>query len=118
MGNVTANEYGKTVISEEVIAVLAGAAASECYGLAGMASRRLSDGLVELLGRDNMHRGIIVHVDGDRVTIEVNVIVAYGTKISEVARNIIEKVRYSVEKDTGIVVDKVNVNVQGVKVVD
>ncbi|HHY92531.1 MAG TPA: Asp23/Gls24 family envelope stress response protein, partial [Firmicutes bacterium] len=60
-------EYGKVAIGDEVIATLAGAAAMECYGLVGMASRRITDGFVELLGRDNWSRGVEVKLEDEQV---------------------------------------------------
>lgn len=112
------NELGKIIISEELLANLAGVAAIECYGLVGMSSRTLKDGIAELLGRDNLSRGVEVKLDGDRLTVDLYIIVSYGTKIPEVATNVMEKVKYTLEKFTGLTVDKVNVHVQGVRVND
>ncbi|MDI3538316.1 MAG: hypothetical protein PWP12_232 [Bacillota bacterium] len=108
-------EYGNIAIGDEVIATLAGAAALECYGIVGMASRRLTDGFVELLGRDNWSRGVEVKIDGDQVHITLHIIVSYGVRISEVARNVMQKVKYAVERVTGLNVVRVDVYVQGVQ---
>lgn len=108
-------EYGNIAIGEEVIATLAGAAAMECYGIVGMASRRLTDGFVELLGRDNWSRGVEVKVDGNEVYITLHIIVSYGVRISEVAKNVMQKVKYAVERVTGLTVARVDVYVQGVQ---
>lgn len=108
-------EYGNIAIGEEVIATLAGAAAMECYGIVGMASRRLTDGFVELLGRDNWSRGVEVKVDGNEVYIALHIIVSYGVRISEVAKNVMQKVKYAVERITGLTVARVDVYVQGVQ---
>lgn len=116
MGNQITNQLGNIIFSEELIANLAGLAAIECYGLVGMASRKLKDGIAELVGRDNLARGVRVVVEENQLTIDLFVIVGYGTKISEVAVNVMEKVKYTVEKTTGLTVAQVNVNVQGVKV--
>lgn len=118
MTNEIQNELGKVVISEELIATLAGVAAVECYGLVGMASRKLKDGIAELLGRDNLSRGVEVHIEGDMLTVDLHIIVSYGTKIPEVAVNVMEKVKYTLEKLTGLAVARVNVNVQGVRVTE
>ncbi len=115
--NTIKTELGEIVISKEVIALLAGMAAVECYGIVGMASGRLRDGIAELLKRENISRGIKAHTEGDRLVIELNVIVGYGTKISEVGQNVVEKVRYVVENLTGLKVNEVKINVQGVRVV-
>ncbi|MCL6613173.1 MAG: Asp23/Gls24 family envelope stress response protein [Firmicutes bacterium] len=96
--------------------MVAGIAALECYGVVGMASRNIQDGLVELLrGRDNLTKGIEVAIDGDEVTVNLYVIVEYGTRIKEVARNVIERVRYTIESQLGLAVSEVNVIVQGVR---
>lgn len=115
MTNEIENELGKVVISEELIAMLAGVAAVECYGLVGMASRKIKDGIAELLGRDNLSRGVDVKLEGESVTIDLHIIVSYGTKIPEVATNVMEKVKYTLEKLTGLDVARVNVHVQGVR---
>lgn len=116
MGKEMTNEYGQINISDEVIGIIAGMAATECYGLVGMASRSFQDGIAELLGREHLARGVDVALDGDRVTIDLYIIVQYGTKISEVAHNVMDKVRYSVESLLGLKVEQVNIHVQGVRV--
>lgn len=118
MSNTISTDHGTVEISREVIASIAGAAAMECYGLVGMASQRLQDGLAELLGKEANRKGVEVTVQESAVIVDVYIIVGYGTRISEVARNVMEKVKYSVEAITGIEVSRVNVIVQGVKVVD
>lgn len=110
------NEYGSVQINTEVIASIAGAAAVECYGLVGMASKSPTSGIVSLLKRENLSKGIKVHVEPAGVIIDLYVIVQFGTKISVVANNIIEKVKYHVENQTGTKVLKVNLNIEGVRV--
>lgn len=110
-------ELGKIHISDEVISVMAGSAALECYGLVGMASRKqLKDGIAELLGRENLSRGVEVHRNGDVLNIDLHIIVSYGTKISEVAHNIQTKVKYVLNEIIGLQVEAVNIFVQGVRV--
>jgi uncharacterized alkaline shock family protein YloU len=118
MGKEINNNYGKIEISEEVIATIVGAAAVECYGLVGMASKKSSDKFSELLGRENLARGVVVSINGDHVVIDLHIIVGYGVKISEVAANVMERVRYTVENFIGLKVAQVNVHVQGVRVLD
>jgi uncharacterized alkaline shock family protein YloU len=118
MTSAMENELGKVVISEELLANLAGVAAVECYGLVGMASRKLKDGIAELLGRDNLSRGVEVQVEDDRLNVDLYIIVSYGTNIPEVAVNVMEKVKYTLEKYTGLTVTGVNIHVQGVRVTD
>ncbi len=111
------NESGKVHISDEVIAVLAGSAALDCYGLVGMASRKqLKDGIAELLGRENLSRGVEVRREQETLEIDLHIIVSYGTKISEVAHNIQVKVKYVLNEIVGLHVDHVNIFVQGVRV--
>lgn len=116
MGKELSNELGRITIADEVIAAVAGMAATECYGLVGMASRNFTDGIAELLGRENIARGVEVQVDGDDVRVSLYIIVEYGTRIIEVANNIMDKVKYVLERTTGLHVSGVDIIVQGVRV--
>ncbi|HBM81729.1 MAG: Asp23/Gls24 family envelope stress response protein [Clostridiales bacterium] len=107
---------GNIVFSDEVIANIAGISTMECYGVVGMASRRATDGLVELLKRENLSKGVKVSCENDELTIELFIVVEYGTKISVIASNIIQKVKYTLESLTGLKVKKVVVNVQSIRV--
>jgi uncharacterized alkaline shock family protein YloU len=112
-------DLGSIEITNDVIATIAGVAAVESYGLVGMASRKqLKDGIVELLGRDNLSRGVEVREEEGELFIDLYIIVGYGTRIDEVANNVISTVKYSVEKYTGLPVGTVNINVQGVRVIN
>ncbi len=110
------NELGRVHISKEVIANIAGLAAMECYGLVGMSSKKIQDGLAELLGRENLSRGIAVNSEGEKLVIDLYVIVEYGTNINEVANNIIDKVAFTMKNILGLQVSKINVYVQGVRI--
>lgn len=110
------NEIGIIDISPEVIATIAGASAIECYGLVGMASKASAGGIARLLKREHLTKGIKVRIEDDALVIDLFVIVQFGTKISVVADNIIQKVKYSVENQTGLKVKKVNLNIEGVRV--
>lgn len=118
MTNKIVVEDGTITITKDVIANIAGAAAVECYGIVGMASHKLQDGLFQLIGNESLNKGIIVRLKENRITIDMYIVVSYGTRISVVAQNIIENVRYQVERTTGIGIEKINVIVQGVKVID
>ena len=110
-------ETGKVSVTDEVIATIAGFAALECYGLVGMASKhKLKDGIAELLGRDNLKKGVEVRREEEALHIDLYIIVSYGTKISEVAYNIQTKVKYVLNDIVGVHVDFVNIFVQGVRV--
>jgi uncharacterized alkaline shock family protein YloU len=110
------NKIGEIYISDDVLANIAGLASIECYGLVGMASKNAKDGLVELLKRDNLSKGVKITTEGDDIIVDLYVIVKFGTKISTVADNIISKVKYTLESITGLKVKKVNINIQGVRV--
>lgn len=118
MGKVITNDTGKIIISKEVIATLAGIAAMECYGIVGMASQKIKDGIAELIGMEALSKGVVVDLKNEQISISIYIIVGYGTKISEIANNVIDKVRYTIEQHTGMIVDYVQINVQGVRVVD
>lgn len=107
---------GRISLSEDVLATMAGVAATEIPGIVGMASTRLKDGIAELLGRENLSRGVEVSLHGEEVEIDLYIVVGYGTRISEVAQNVSQKVRYTVESMTGLKVAAVRIHVQGVKV--
>jgi len=113
----TENRHGKIIVADEVIATIAGLAATECYGVVGMASRRFKDGIAELLGRENLSRGVEISFRDSGIRIDLNVIVGYGTRISEVAHNVSRQVKYRVEQSTGMPVRSVNINVQGVRAI-
>ena len=100
-------------ISEEVIAIIAGIAAGEVEGVAGM-SLGFVDGVSEMFGKKKHSKGVKVDIDGDSVVIDIYVIVAYGVRIPDVAWSIQTSVKANVENMTGLTVKSVNINVQGV----
>ncbi len=110
------NENGMVIITNDVIATIAGDAAARCYGVVGMAVRNTADGIASLLKRDAMSKGIRVSTDDEGITIDVHVIVGYGINIKSTSESIIESVKYNVESVTGFTVKQVNVNVESVKV--
>jgi uncharacterized alkaline shock family protein YloU len=116
MAGKLVTELGIISFSDEVLANIAGVATMECYGAVGMASKRATDGLVELLKRENLSKGVKVNSDNDELVVDLFIIVEYGTKISVIADNIIQKVKYNLENITGLKVKKVVVNVQSVRV--
>lgn len=118
MGKEMMNSLGKIEISEEVISTIAGAAAVECYGLVGMASRKITDGFVDLLRKENLARGVVVSIKDNELVIDLHIVVGYGLSISEVAANVMERVHYTTEKLTGLKISQVNVNVQGVRILE
>ncbi len=111
-------EIGEILVDNEVLAQYAGSAAVECFGVVGMASVSMKDGLVKLLRRESISRGVNVEIEENRIKIDLHIIVAYGVSISAVAENLIHNVKYKVEEFTGMEVEKINVLVEGVRVVD
>ncbi|WP_044642558.1 Asp23/Gls24 family envelope stress response protein [Risungbinella massiliensis] len=110
---------GQLEVANDVIATIAGVAAMDCYGLVGMASQsQLKDGITELLGRENLAKGIQVRTEPSGIIIDMYIIVGYGTKISEVAHNVQSKVRYTLDQMVGLKVQQVNIYVQGVRLVN
>jgi uncharacterized alkaline shock family protein YloU len=112
----TETQLGKIEISPTAIASLASQAVLESYGVVGMASKNFKDGLVELLAPGASHRGVDVHLLEEQIIIDLYVIIEYGTRISEVAQNIMSAVKFRAEKALGIPVAEVNVHVQGLRV--
>ena len=112
------NKLGEIQISSEVIAKYAGITAVECFGIVGMAAVSMKDGLVKLLKRESLTHGITVDIKDNHMSIDFHVIVAYGVSICAVADNLIENVKYKVEAFTGMEVDKINIYVEGVRVID
>lgn len=111
--------YGMIVVDEDVIATYAGSVAVACFGIVGMAAVNMKDGLVKLLKRDYLTHGIRVDVDADnQISIDFHVIVSYGVSICTVSDNLIETVKYEVENFTGMKIKRINIYVEGVRVID
>jgi len=110
----TSNVYGKISISDLAIAKVAANAALECYGIVDTVSRRFTDTMSELLKKQS-GKGVKVVTSGDRIFIDVYVVIKYGVSINAVAESLKEGIKYKVEKFTGMIVDTVNVNIIGVK---
>ena len=118
MKDIVTIEFGEIKIENEVIAKYAGSAAVECFGVVGMAVVNVKDGLVKLLKKDNITRGVTVSVKDEALTINLHIIVAYGVSISAVCDNLISNVRYKVEEFTNMKVNKINVIVEGVRITE
>ena len=113
------SDLGDIYIENTVIAKCAGNIAIECFGIVGMATVSVADGIVKLVKRDNLAKGINVEVDeNNNITLNFHVIIAYGVSISAVADNLISNVKYQVEEITGLNVKKINIYVEGVRVID
>ncbi|MBE5951793.1 MAG: Asp23/Gls24 family envelope stress response protein [Lachnospiraceae bacterium] len=110
---------GNVQIDNDVIAKYAGSSAVECFGIVGMAAVNVKEGFAKLLKRENIRHGVGVTVSSDnRITIDLHVIVSYGVSISAVTDNLISNVKYKVEEFAGLSVERINVYVEGVRVID
>ena len=109
---------GNIVIDPEVIAQYAGSVAVECFGIVGMASVNVKDGLVKLLKKETITHGIRVNIVNNKLILDFHVIVAYGVSIIAVSDNLISNVKYKVENFTGLEIEKINIFVEGVRVID
>ena len=116
MSLTTSNIYGKITISDDVVAVVASQAASECYGVVEMVSRGFSDNIGNLWGKDSSGKGVKVTAVDNLMFIEVYVVIKIGVNIEAVKKSIADTVKFALENFTGMRVKKVQVNVVGIRV--
>ena len=111
------DEYfqGRIEVSPAAVATLANYAVLNSYGVVGMSSKNLVNGLAQVLRQDSK-RGVEVHIDGEEITIDLYVVIEYGVRIATVAKNIMNNVKFTVEKAIGVPLSHVNVHVQGLRV--
>lgn len=108
---------GTVTIANDVLRDIAGFVALECYGVVGMASPSLRDGVAQLLSRDKLRKGVAVtNVDERKVQIDLYVVIEHGTNLAEVSRNLVDRVKYALTHDADVQVGTVDVHVQGIKV--
>ncbi len=104
------NELGSIAVGNNVYTQIAGNAATNCFGVKGMAMRSMVDGLVHLLRRESMAKGVLVHVNDDEtISIDLHIMVDQGVNLPVLANSIISEVRYVVSKQTNTEVKEVNV---------
>ena len=115
-GSYLNTHMGNITIDKEVMAQYAGIVAMECFGIVGMGIT-VKD-VVKLLKRDNVTKGITVTVNNNKLTLDFHVIVSYGVSILAVSNNLIDNVKYKVEEFTGMEIEKINIFVEGVRVID
>lgn len=119
MKGCMSTDFGIVTIDSEVIAKYAGTVAVECFGIVGMAAVNMKDGLVHLLRGESLTKGIkVVISDENHISISFHIVVAYGVSISAVTENLISNVKYRVEEFSGMPVDKINIYIEGVRVID
>ena len=107
---------GTVQIANDVLADLAGFAALECYGIVGMASPTLRDGVAQALSREKLRKGVRIANDDEGVRVDLYVIIEHGTNLTEVSHNLANRVRYVLTNMADVKVATVDVHVQGVKV--
>jgi uncharacterized alkaline shock family protein YloU len=108
---------GNIHVSPRAIATIAGQAALQSYGVVGLAPKNLADGLANILVRDP-NLGVNVRYDGNKIDIDLYIIVEYGTRIKSVANTVADTVLFQVEKALGLPVHTINVHVQGLRISD
>ncbi len=111
----TNNIYGRIAISDKTIERFVSHVAMDCYGIVEFASKNIIDAVVSFLKFGSEVKGVKVRSSGDRIFIDVTVIVKYGVSIKAVIEALKESVKYKVERFTGMLVDTINVKVMGVK---
>jgi uncharacterized alkaline shock family protein YloU len=108
---------GSIHISPTAIATIAYRATLQSYGVVGLAPKNLAEGIATTITREPT-RGVNVQFDGDKLDIDIYVIVEYGTRIASVANSVANAIRFQVEKNVGLKVHEVNVHIQGLRVSD
>ncbi len=106
-------KVGQVQIADEVVAIIAGLAAIEVEGIAGMAGNFTGD-LVEILGIKNLSKGVTVAVGNEDVAVDLDIVIQFGVKIPEVAKAVQQKVKNSIETMTGLTVTEVNLHITGI----
>lgn len=112
--NVAQEQFGTITFANEVIATIAGLAACDIPGVAGM-SGGFVGGITEMLGKKNLSKGVKVAVEDNKVTVDFQIIVDYGVRVPEVCANIQESVTKAIETMTGLAIEAINIVIQGVK---
>ncbi len=118
MISILENEIGTISIDMEAIAQIAGLATTECYGIVGMASKNMKDGIVRLLKIESITKGVKLNIEEDKLTVDLHIIVKYGTNIKAIAETIKDTVKYKLEHITGMKVLSINIFVEDIKVID
>lgn len=110
---VTQKGIGKVQIADEVIAIIAGIEATSVEGVAGM-SGNISGEIMEVLGRKNLAKGVKITIGENNVSIDLNIVINFGIKIPEVAKEVQKRVQSAVETMTGLEVSQINLNIIGI----
>lgn len=116
MSLTTSNKFGKISISDEAVQAVASHAASECYGVVDLVSRRFSDNFGQLFNKNGRGKGVLVQTVDNFIYIEVFVVLKIGVNVDAVKKSLSDAVSFSVETFTGMRVKRVHVNVVGIRV--
>ncbi|MEG2014669.1 MAG: Asp23/Gls24 family envelope stress response protein [Clostridia bacterium] len=111
----TQNSYGNITITEDVIACLAGQFASDCYGVIDLVPSTFYDTVSDLFKRNGKSRGVRISTKGDRIYVDLFVVIKYGLSISAVASSLKSAVKYGLENFTGMIVANIDIHIVGVK---
>ena len=118
MDGIIKSKYGDIIISPKVIAKTAGMAACESFGVVGMASVNIASGIAQLLTGDDVTKGVLVEIIDNEIIINLHIIVAYSVNIKACTDIIVENVAYQVESITKLKIRKINIFVEGIRVID
>lgn len=117
MDAVINNENGVITLNYDVVATVAGIAATECYGVVGMASKNVKEGLVTLLKKENLKKGVVINISQEnKVDVSLHIVVEYGINIPAISDTISSTVKYKLQEFTGLEVESVNIYVEGIRV--
>lgn len=112
----TSNKFGRISISEEAMQTIASHAAQDCYGVVDLVSRRFSDNISQLMGKNQLGKGALVETVDNLIYVELFVVLKVGVNIEAVKKSLADLVKFSLETFTGIHVKRVHVNVVGIRV--
>ena len=110
-------DVGQVQIADEVIAVIAGLAATEVEGVSKM-SGNITNEIVSKLGMKNLSKGVKVTIDGEQVSVVLNLVLNYGVSIPKTSQEVQEKVKAAIENMTGLTVSEVNIRIAGIQMED
>lgn len=111
----TANVYGSITIADEAVSMVVSKVARECYGVAELVSRRLSDSVLAMFNKVPVGKGVKLVTEGNKIFIDLYVLIVEGVNVEAVVESLKSAVTYHVELFTGMCVKSINVHVLGMK---
>ncbi len=118
MSEVINGRGGKVSIGVDVISMFAGSVAVECFGIVGFGATSMTDGIVHLLKKEKITKGINARIQDGQIELDFHLIISYGVNIPAVIDNLTETVTYRVEKFSGMKLKDINIFIEGVRVID